>query len=121
MAAESDFIKCQSALGMHISQRADAIDDETIILYRCLEALQTIPCHVLDCDPRTIGNENKIGETMHNDCAFTLLDDGGQYGDGRRKAGVTVREHIDVRAFHPGDVGRSMYGLFYIFAIEVKR
>ena len=43
MTAKSNFVICQTALGMHIPQGANAVNNESVILYGRLEALQAIP------------------------------------------------------------------------------
>lgn len=43
MSAQRDLVVCEPPLGVHVAQRAHAVDDEAILFDRGLEALQAVP------------------------------------------------------------------------------
>lgn len=44
VSTERDLVVRQPALGVRVSKRAHAVDDEAVVLDRRLEALQAVPC-----------------------------------------------------------------------------
>ena len=146
MSAQGDLIVGQAALGVDVPERAHPVDDEAVVFDRSLETLEAVPCgankppsatpdararatithakrrgltrHVLQDDPRALGDEDEVREAVHDDRALALLDRVREHRERGRERAVPAREDVDVRALRPRDVRRVDRGLD-LGAVEV--
>lgn len=68
-----------------------------------------------------LGNEDEVGKPVNNHSPHALFDYIGKNAQCRRRAGVTTREDIHIRALCPVDVGRRVNGCLDVGAIEIQR
>lgn len=57
---------------------------------------------------------------MNNDSPVALVYDVGQNGKCRWKTSISVREHINVGAFGPVDMGRGVNSCLDVWSLKVK-
>ena len=85
VTAETDFHKCEAALGMRGSEDASTgqrarvvlrmVRDEEFVCRLAREALGAVPGHVLDHEQGAVGDEDVIESAVGNDGFVQFLDD----------------------------------------------
>jgi len=123
--AKVEFNVTQAALGVGVSVDTHILDKEVFRLDGGLEALCTVPSHVLDCDACAFGDQDEVRETVYNYSTFRLLDHIRENAERRRNrrvaagsAGRRIDIHVSVRTCHPVDVW-CVNGILDVGSVEI--
>jgi hypothetical protein len=82
---------------------------------------QSRPHLLLQYNPSSLGDQNIVTPTMHNDTADTVLDHAWKHSERRRQTSISIGEDVNVGALEPGLVERSMYGFLHVLTVEIDR
>ena len=78
-------------------------------------------CSLLQYNPGSLSNQNKITQTMNDDTPVALFDDTRKDGKSGRQTRVSIREDINIGTLYPGLIDGSVDRFFHILAVKINR